>query len=101
MTQIPQMIIGSLLGSCLLAPAQANAQSPDLAQENYRQADANGDGVLVQSEFASFIDLNAADGLGRAARISARGMHGQAFKQVDGDGDGRVTPIELQAASRR
>jgi hypothetical protein len=28
-------------------------------------------------------------------------MHGLAFKRVDGDGDGLVTPIELQAMSRR
>jgi hypothetical protein len=101
MTQIAHSIIASLLGFTLLAPAQVLAQSADLARENYRQADANGDGVLIEAEFVNFIDLNAADGLGRAARISASGMHGLAFKRVDGDGDGRVTPIELQAMSRR
>jgi hypothetical protein len=101
MMQNIQIVMAALLGSALLAPAQTIAQSPHLAQENYRQADADSDGVLVQAEFARFIDLNAEDDLGRAARISARGMHAQAFRRVDGNRDGRVTPTELQAMSRR
>jgi hypothetical protein len=101
MMQPTRIILSSLLGFALLAPTQTIAQSPKLAQENYRQADADGDGALVQAEFARFIDLNAEDDLGRAARISARGMHAQAFRRVDGNGDGRVTPTELQAVSRR
>jgi hypothetical protein len=101
MTQPSRVIIGSLLGFTLLAPAQAITQSPDLAAQNYRQADANNDGVLVQAEFATFIDLNAADGLGNAPRVRAVGMHGRAFRQIDGNGDGRVTPNELQAMSQR
>ena len=48
----------------------AASESNELAAENYRQADANGDGVLAYEEFASFIDLNAADGLGNASRVS-------------------------------
>jgi hypothetical protein len=101
MTQLSQVIIGSLLGFTLLSPGQAIAQSPNLAAQNYRQADANNDGVLVQAEFATFIDLNAADGLGNAARVRARGMHARAFRRIDGNGDGRVTPTELQAMSQR
>ena len=101
MTQLPQVITGSLLGFTLLAPAQAVAQSPNLAAQNFRQADANNDGVLVQAEFAAFIDLNAAQGLGNAARVKSRGLHAKAFRRVDGNGDGRVTPSELQAMSQR
>jgi hypothetical protein len=55
MTQLSQVIIGSLLGFTLLAPAQAVAQSPNLPAKNFRQADADNDGVLVQAEFATFI----------------------------------------------
>ena len=101
MTQLPQVIMGSLLGLTLMAPAQTIAQSPDLPAQNYRQADANNDGVLVQAEFATFIDLNAADSLGNAARVRSRGMHAQAFRRVDGNGDGRVSPDELRAMSQR
>jgi hypothetical protein len=28
-------------------------------------------------------------------------MHAQAFRRVDGNGDGRVTPTEMQAMSQR
>ena len=101
MTQLSQMITGSLLGFTLLAPAQAIAQSPNLPAQNFGQADANSDGVLVQAEFATFIDLNAAQGLGNAARVKSRGLHAKAFRRVDGNGDGRVTPTELQAMSQR
>ena len=101
MTQILHSIIGSLLGFTLLAPTQVLAQSADLARENYRQADANGDGVLIEAEFVNFIDLNAADGLGNAARVRSLGMHARAFRRVDGNGDGRVTPTELRAMFQR
>ena len=101
MTHISEVTIGSLLGFTLLAPAHAFAQSSNLPAQNFRQADADNDGVLVQAEFATFIDLNAADGLGNAARVRSRGMHAQAFRRVDGNGDGQVTPAELQAMSQR
>jgi hypothetical protein len=101
MTHLSQVTIGSLLGFTLLAPAQVIAQSPNLPAQNYRQADADNDGVLVQAEFATFIDLNAADGLRNAARVRSRGLHAQTFRRVDGNGDGRVTPTELQAVSQR
>jgi hypothetical protein len=81
----------------LLTTPFAVAQDTELGAENYRQADANGDGVLVYAEFATFIDLNAADGLGNAARVSSRGMHARAFARVDANGDGTVSPQELQA----
>jgi hypothetical protein len=101
MTHLSQVIVCSLLGFTLLAPAQAVAQSPNLPAQNFRQADANSDGVLVQAEFATLIDLNAAQGLGNAARVKSRGLHAKAFRRVDGNGDGRVTPSELQAMSQR
>ncbi|MEO1494813.1 MAG: hypothetical protein AAFV19_21915 [Pseudomonadota bacterium] len=81
---------------CVL-PLAADADTASLAQENFRHADANGDGKLVYAEFATFIDLNAADGLGNAARVSSRGLHARAFARVDANGDGIVTPEELQA----
>jgi len=78
-------------------PLAAAAQDLELGAENYRQADANGDGMLVYAEFATFIDLNAADGLGNAARVSSLGMHARAFRRLDANDDGVVTPEELQA----
>jgi Ca2+-binding EF-hand superfamily protein len=89
--------LAALVAGSLTIALPAAAQNEELGAENYRQADANGDGVLAYAEFATFIDLNAADGLGNAARVSSRGMHARAFKRVDANGDGVVSPQELQA----
>jgi Ca2+-binding EF-hand superfamily protein len=85
------------IGFLVLSPVVAVAGSASLGQENFRQADADEDGQLVYAEFATFIDLNAADGLGNAARVKSRGLHARAFERVDANGDGVVTPEELQA----
>ena len=90
---IRTLVVAALV---ILLPHISAAQN-QAAAENYLQADANGDGMLVYAEFASFIDLNAADGLGNAERVSARGLHARAFNQIDSNGDGVVTPQELQA----
>ena len=91
------LTLATVVGASLVIALPASAQDAELGAKNYRQADANGDGVLVYAEFATFIDLNAADGLGNAARISSRGMHARAFARVDANGDGMVSPQELQA----
>jgi Ca2+-binding EF-hand superfamily protein len=85
------------IGFLVLSPVVAVADSASLGQENFRQADADNDGQLVYAEFATFIDLNAADGLGNAARVSSRGLHARAFERVDANGDGIVKPEELRA----
>ncbi|MEO1700558.1 MAG: hypothetical protein AAFR71_00780 [Pseudomonadota bacterium] len=97
MIRTATLIFAPLVAASLIVTLPAAAQNAELAAENYRQADNDGDGVLVYAEFATFIDLNAADGLGNAARVSSRGMHARAFTRVDADGDGVVTPQELQA----
>ena len=98
MIRSPLFFQAALVGAALIWALPAAAQESDLAAENYRQADANGDGVLAYAEFAAFIDLNAADGLGNAARVSSRGMYARAFERLDANSDGIVTPQELQAA---
>lgn len=91
------LTLTALVAATLAVPTGASAQTAELGAENYRQADANGDGLLVYAEFATFIDLNAADGLGNAATVSSRGLHAKAFNRVDANGDGIVSPQELQA----
>jgi hypothetical protein len=97
MIRTSPLILATLMGASFTMAMPAAAQDAELGAENYRQADANGDGVLVYAEFANFIDLNAADGLGNAATVSSRGMHARAFSRVDANGDGIVSPQELQA----
>ena len=97
MIRTTPLILAALMVASFTMTLPAAAQDAERGAENYRQADANGDGVLVYSEFATFIDLNAADGLGNAVRVSSRGMHARAFERVDANGDGIVSPQELQA----
>ena len=91
----------TVISLALFVPSLAAAQNNELAAENYRQADANSDGMLVYAEFVNFIDLNAADGLGNASRISSRGWHAKAFERVDANADGFITPQELQAIQKQ
>ncbi|TWI84826.1 EF hand domain-containing protein [Roseibium hamelinense] len=81
-------------------PATASSQTAETAARNYQAADQNDDGVLVYEEFVSFIDMNAAANLGNARRVQSRGLYARAFKRLDGNGDGFVTPVELQNAAR-
>jgi Ca2+-binding EF-hand superfamily protein len=97
MTRQPLFFRAFAIGLFIVSPLAAFADSAKLGQENFRQADSDKDGQLVFAEFATFIDLNAADGLGNAEMVSSRGMHARAFRRVDADGDGIVTPEELQA----
>ena len=43
---------------------------------------------------------NADDDIGRAKMISSGGLYERGFKRVDANGDGHVTPEELQAISQ-
>ena len=97
MIRTTPLILAALTGASFTMTLPAAAQDAERGAENYREADANGDGVLVYAEFATFIDLNAADGLGNAAKVSSRGMHARAFARIDANGDGVVSPQELQA----
>lgn len=91
------LILSSIFAMSLAFASGSLAQDNQLAVENYQQADANGDGVLVYAEFATLIDLNAADDIGNAAMVSSRGWHARAFQRIDANGDGIVSPQELQA----
>ncbi|GAA0785406.1 hypothetical protein E1180_18265 [Roseibium denhamense] len=81
-------------------PANATSQTAEMAARNYQAADQDGDGVLVYDEFVSFIDMNAAANIGNAGRVQSRGLYARAFKRLDGNGDGFVSPAELQNAAR-
>lgn len=85
----------------LAMPVSADAQDMSAADrqkmlENVTQADRNDDGAISRSEFETLIDLNAADGLGRAARVKSSGRFGMVFNRLDANGDGFLTQQEMQ-----
>lgn len=64
--------------------------------ENMLKADTNNDGILYLSEFELLINLNAEDGLGKAALIKRTGAYKKAFTRIDSNGDGAVSKSEAQ-----
>jgi len=77
--------------------ALANEAQKEQAKANFVEADADADGALTLSEFTTLIDLNASHGIGRAATVKRFGRYDVAFGRADGNGDGLVTPEEMQA----
>lgn len=77
--------------------ASADEAEKAMARENFEQADANADGALDAVEFRAFIDLNAEDDLGKAARVKRFGRYDTAFGRADENADGAVTREEIAA----
>ena len=76
--------------------AEASGANRQQAKENFTQADVDANGALTLSEFTTLIDLNAADGIGRAPTIKRFGRYGTVFGRLDANSDGLVTPKEIQ-----
>lgn len=85
-------LIASVSSAAALTPAEMSQ-----AESNFKEASANGSN-LTSAEFKAFIDLNAADNLGRAVKIQANGAYNKAFSKVDANQDGAVTWDEFVAA---
>ena len=63
---------------------------------NMLQADSNNDGILYLSEFELLINLNAEDGLGKAAAVKRTGAYKMVFNKLDSNGDGALSKDEAQ-----
>lgn len=87
----------ALFAALLIGAGAAEASEAEMAAQNFAQADVDGNGALTRSEFTTFIDLNAADGLGNAATVKRAGRYATAFKRVDANGDGNVTLAEMRS----
>ncbi|MEL7104288.1 MAG: hypothetical protein AAGM21_00080 [Pseudomonadota bacterium] len=99
MTKAKLLTVAMIAG--LTVPMSAQAQDMSSADrqkmlENITQADRNDDGAISRSEFETLIDLNAADGLGQAARVKSSGRYGMVFSRIDANGDGFLTQQEMQ-----
>ncbi len=94
------LTFGLVLASAPVALSQSAQASSKQAAANFVTADANGDGALTQAEFKSFINLNAAHGIGKAQTVKDRGLYDRAFARLDLNRDGRISSAELQSAGR-
>ena len=98
--------IATLMMAILATPACANNNNTagknlpqadaDTARQNLQQADANGDKALNYDEFVTFIDLNAADNIGRAKMVKSRNLYSRAFNRLDKNNDGLITADEIK-----
>jgi hypothetical protein len=99
------IIVLTLATIAVLSTFGVNAQQVSDANrqkvaENFKKADANGDGMLTRGEFEKLIQLNAQANLGQAAQIVRFGRYDMAFNRVDADRNGLLTPQELQALAK-
>lgn len=99
------VIVLALATIAVLSTLGANAQQATGANrqkvaENFKKADANGDGILTRGEFERLIQLNAQHNIGQAAQIVRFGRYDMAFNRVDADRNGLLTPQELQALAK-
>ena len=86
----------------LAAGGPSDAQSQrDQVRDNFARADANRDGYLDPTEFRTFINLNADQGLGRAPTIRRFNAYANAFAELDKNRDGRLSPQEIAESANR
>lgn len=90
----------SFLVIVISAPAVAQDQR-DQARANFLQADVNKDGKLDLAEFTTFINLNADQGLGRAATVRRFSQYARAFATADANKDGFVSREEIAAQAQK
>lgn len=91
-----RLAIPALVAFLAAHGAQAAEPNREQAAENFRQADVDANGALSLSEFTTLIDLNAQDGIGRAATIKRFGRYATAFGRLDANADGLVTSDEIR-----
>ena len=94
------MVSGLIILHVLVILATPSAQADDSEQQakrevNFKAADADGNGALTQAEFQDFINANADDNIGHAAKLRRFGAYDRAFEKLDKDKSGTVTWSEV------
>jgi hypothetical protein len=94
--------VTTLAHVALTLPAAANDNHKRAqAQTNFQAADVDKNEQLNQSEFKTFINLNADHNLGQASSVRRLGMYTKAFKKADANGDGVVIKEEIAALAQQ
>ena len=87
----------NLPAALLLLSASSNALAYSGGEKQaFLKADANNNHVIEQSELPVLINELAANGSKQAARVKFLGIYGMAFRTIDANGDGKITPAELE-----
>jgi Ca2+-binding EF-hand superfamily protein len=88
------------MGAILIAPSvRADVGEQQANREaNFKAADVDGDDALTQAEFQDFINANADDNIGHAAKLRRFGAYDRAFDKLDKDKSGTVTWSEVMDA---
>ncbi len=99
---ITPIVVTNVALVALTLPAGAN-ENPKRAQvqTNFQAADIDKNEQLNQTEFKTFINLNADHNLGQTSSVRRLGMYTKAFKQADANGDGVVTKEEIAAQAQQ
>ena len=95
-----RLVSGLIILLLLVILATPSAQADDSEQQakrevNFKAADADGNGALTQAEFQDFINANADDNIGHAAKLRRFGAYDRAFDKLDKDKSGTVTWSEV------
>jgi len=98
MPKFPLAVVALLTAFSAGAHAELAPAALQQAEQNFKTANTSGSGSLSAAEFKTFIDLNAAAQIGRAAKIKANDAYSRAFSKVDSNGDGLITWQEYLAA---
>jgi Ca2+-binding EF-hand superfamily protein len=95
-TGFPKLAVFYAMAFAVFAPDFAFAYSQ--AEKNaFIKADANSDRKITPGEFRTLIEELVATGSEKAISVKKWGVYGYAFKRIDADKDGMITPAELQA----
>ncbi len=86
------MSIASFCGAANLASAYSSAE-----KNAFIKADADGSHTIDDKEIVVLMNELAANGSKQAARVKLLGIYGMAFRTIDANADGKITPVELEA----
>ncbi|MEM7740268.1 MAG: hypothetical protein AAF225_05660 [Pseudomonadota bacterium] len=94
-------LVAVLLVGAFAVPAHAQLaeDARALAEENYAQANTDGEPGLTADEFEAFVRANAEDDIGMSRRIRRFNAFDRAFNTVNANGDDIVTWDEFVALS--
>ncbi len=90
-SSVPPVVAAMLALFATESLAQLAPEALKVAEANFKAANASGSGKLNPVEFRTFIDLNAAAAIGKAAKIKSYNAYDKAFAAVDADKDGTIT----------